>query len=36
MGVGWRQGDGMEGEIRTDGRLANGMNAIWWRCKEMD
>jgi hypothetical protein len=32
--VGKRQYDEVEGEIRVDGRLATGINAILWRCKE--
>jgi hypothetical protein len=32
--VGKRESDEVEGEIRAAGRLATGINAISWRCKE--
>jgi hypothetical protein len=32
--VGKRQSDEVGGEIIADGRLATGINAILWRCKE--
>lgn len=32
--MGKRQYDEVEGEIRAVGRLATGINAILWRCKE--
>jgi hypothetical protein len=35
-GVGNRHDDGAVREIRADGALATGINAILWRCMERD